>query len=107
MADPVVTKIGGGSRFSADMPGAYDYNSAGFDDFLSRSIGTAQVGTYTLGNMSGGSGSNAINFDQASVSGSMGDTITVGKIIIDGVNGRISVMDDAGNEVVRLGELDG
>ena len=37
---------------------------------------------------------------------SLGDAIKVGNISIDGRNGRISVFDDAGNEVVRIGDID-
>ena len=84
------------------MANEYSYQDSGFDNFLSRSIdNTAQDNLDSQGPIS-----NSIRYDSQQVSGSLGDTFRVGKITIDGVAGRISVMDDQGKEVVRLGRID-
>ncbi len=69
----------------------YDYTSAGFDNFLTRSIDE-------------GSTSRAGAFDRSAVSGFLGDTLRIGKIQIDGANGRIVVVDASTNRIV-LGQL--
>lgn len=82
---------------------SYDYTDAGLDAFLSRSVDSvSQVNLDSSGPVS-----NSQAYDRTQVSGSLGDTIRVGKIQLDGVAGRISVFDDSNNEVVRIGELDG
>jgi hypothetical protein len=81
----------------------YDYTTSGFDGFLSRSVGSPQQDNLSTGGVQ----SNQIAYDRMQVSGALGDSIQVGKIRIDGVKGRISVSDDNGNEVIRIGELDG
>ncbi len=83
-------------------PATYDYNVAGFDGFLSRSIDS----NYQTNLNAAGPQSTAMAFDRSQPSGSIGGTFRVGKISIDGVKGRISIYDDAGNEVGRIGELD-
>lgn len=85
----------------------YNYESAGFDAFMDRSIDQSGGGN------SGGTldtqvyQSRETNYDAGGSSGSMGDSVQIGNIKLDGVKGRISVYDDNGNEVLRLGELDG
>ena len=85
------------------MSNDYDYIQAGFDGFLSRSIDD-----FTQVNLSSpGPQTTSIRYDSAQVTGPVGDTYRVGKIFFDGAKGRISIYDDNGNEVVRIGELDG
>lgn len=80
----------------------YSYLDAGFDGFLSRSIDDlTQVNLDSQGPQT-----TQIRYDSAGVSGSLGNTLQIGKIRIDGVKGRISVFDDGGNENIRIGELD-
>lgn len=74
----------------------YDYLAAGFNPFMSRSIDAAAA-------IAVPSGVREINYDQQQVSGSLGSTLRVGNISIDGVTGRISIYDDNTNEVVRIG----
>lgn len=82
---------------------SYDYIDAGFDAFLSRSVDSiSQVNLDSTGPVS-----TAQAYDRGQATGSLGDSIKVGKIQLNGVTGRISVFDDNGNEVVRIGELDG
>jgi hypothetical protein len=81
----------------------YDYSAAGFDAFMDRSIDAS--GTSGLDNEV--YQTRETNYDAGGSSGSLGDSLRVGNIKLDGVNGRISVYDDQGNEVVRIGELDG
>ena len=83
------------------MNDKYDYEASGFDGFLSRSIDDlSQVNLDAAGPQS-----TAIRYDSAQVSGMLGDTIRVGSILINGVEGRISIY-DGDTEVVRIGELD-
>lgn len=80
----------------------YNYTSAGFDGFLSRSIDkTPQVNLSDQGPVS-----TAIRYDSAQVSGMLGNVLQIGSINLDGVKGRISIFDSNGNETVRIGELD-
>lgn len=79
----------------------YNYTSAGFDAFLSRSIDN--VSQINLD--SGGYQSQQVRYDHSQISGMLGDKLTVGNIILDGTIGRISIVDNA-LEVVRIGKLD-
>lgn len=80
----------------------YDYNDAGFDGFLSRSIDNlTQINLDSQGPVS-----TQMKFDSAQVSGMVGDSLKVGNIVIDGVTGRISIF-DGNEETVRIGKLDG
>lgn len=80
----------------------YDYTAAGLDGFLSRSIDNLAQATLD----SPGPVSTAVAYDRAQVTGPLGNVLQVGNISLDGINGRISLFDSAGNEVVRIGELD-
>ncbi len=79
----------------------YDYITSGFDSFLCRSVDETPQQTLN----SQGPVSTQIRYDAAQVSGALGDVLSVGKIKIDGVKGRISVFDNSGNENTRIGEL--
>jgi len=77
-----------------------NYEDIGFNKFLERSIGQ--------GDTSGGqvsSGGSDINFDNAQMSGSLGDSIQVGgsNIRIDGANKRI-IVSDGENDRIIIGE---
>lgn len=84
----------------------YDYISAGFSPFLTRSIddvgGLNLDGSTDIANVS----TREINYDQSQMTGSYGSIAQFGNVQIDGVKGRVSIYDDNGNEVLRLGELD-
>lgn len=85
-----------------DDYGVYDYSTAGFDSFLDRSIDSN--GGYTLDSQPTAR-SREMNFDQGKVSGSLGDSLRIGKIQLDGINGRISIYDGNGDENTRIGDL--
>jgi hypothetical protein len=82
----------------------YDYTAAGFDKFFVRgssndvSAGSADAGMAPQ--------TTAIPFDRGQQSGSFGNIVRFGNVQIDGVKGRISIYDDNGREVARIGELD-
>lgn len=79
--------------------GDYNYQSAGFDGFLSRSIDDlAQV---TLD--SPGPQTTAIPFDRGQQSGSLGNIIMIGNIKLDGSAGRITISDGS-NDFFLAGE---
>lgn len=73
---------------------SYSYADAGFDQYLSRSIDGPQTTALQ------------VNFDQNQISGSLGDTLRVGNIFVDGKNGAIVIYDDQGVPVAIFGELD-
>lgn len=89
--------------------GNYDYLSAGFGPFLTRSID--DIGEVNLDNAtdmaSVRGGSRELNYDQTQTTGSLGSIVQVGSIQIDGVKGRITIYDDDGNEAVWIGDIDG
>lgn len=84
----------------------YNYQNAGFDAFMSRSIDITGNGT-TLANFIPTYNPFATNLNQTQVTGSLGNIMQVGNISINGVTGRIELTDSNNNVVIRLGELDG
>lgn len=74
----------------------YSYTEAGFDEYLSRSIDGPQTAAPAL----------QVNFDANQISGSLGDTLRIGSIYLDGKNGSIVIYDDQGVPVAIFGELD-
>lgn len=74
----------------------YDYNSAGFDNFLSRSIDNLNQTNLD----SQGPISTQFRFDSAQISGALGDRFTIGNILFDGSEKRITMTDGSG--VTRL-----
>jgi hypothetical protein len=116
----------GGSAANQD----YDYQSgAGMDNFMSRSIDevswqtTLGANYNTLSSLPIGlmqTTATPTNFDATQTSGSLGGTISVGggsnsgsgggsagNIVIDGINGAISILDQNGNTVGIIGNLNG
>lgn len=87
-----------------------DYSSVGYNSFLSKSIDVqgqmkpdpTQVTLNTPQQYS----NNAINYDFSQTSGSLGDIISIGSIRLDGSSGKISFIDEFGNEALILGNLD-
>lgn len=89
-----------------DTSSIFDYGNVGFDAFLSRSIDLSGLGYYpTLNTIPAINTGMQVNYDQNQISGALGDSLRIGNIAIDGANGRISIYDDGGNEIVRLGAL--
>lgn len=82
----------------------YTYLDAGFNRFFARSIDSNPANGNLL-SMSNGAGSNMLNFDQMRTSGSLGDKIQVGGVIIDGTNRRIAIIDESGQEVGWIGKI--
>lgn len=81
----------------------YDYTLAGFDAFLDRSIDGNDA--YTLDDRPN-IANQQINYDQSQVSGKLGSTLQIAdSITIDGIKRRISITDENGIEVTRLGKL--
>lgn len=77
----------------------YNYETAGFDGFLSRSID--QLAQVTLD--SPGPQTTAIPFDRGQQSGSLGNSIMIGSIQLDGAGGRI-LINDGNNDFLIMGE---
>lgn len=80
-------------------PREYSYLDSGFDGFLSRSID--DVSQVNLDSQ--GPSSNAMRFDQAQVSGALGDTLRIGKINLNGAAGNITA-NDGDNDFFILGD---
>jgi len=81
----------------------YTYRDAGFNRFFRRSIGSNPDAVNLKSVMRGAS--QQLNFDNAQISGSLGDVLKVGRITIDGKQGRQSIFDERSNEILRLGDL--
>lgn len=114
-------QLQGGNASSND----YDYQSgAGIDNFMSRSIdevswqsslGSSYSSLSELPIGLSPTTATPTNFDATQVSGSLGGGVSMGgnsssaggsgNVVIDGSNGRISVFDKSGNEVIRMGDL--
>ena len=75
----------------------YNYITAGFDKFLSRSID--DLYQENLGSV--GPQTTAIRYDSAQISGRLGDTLQVGNIRINKTNITIS---DGGTDFLLMGE---
>lgn len=82
----------------------HTYRSVGFNRFFRRSL-NSNPDAVNLKSISGGGTSRQLNFDDAQVSGSLGDILRIGRINLDGKLGRQSIMDERNNEVLRLGDL--
>lgn len=83
-------------------PAAYSYSDAGFNGFFRRTL-TSNPSSQVLASRGN---SREMNFDDMQTSGRLGDKIIVGNIVIDGKKGAISVNDDGGTEVIRIGYTD-
>lgn len=81
----------------------YDYTSSGFNGFLSRRI--RRPDAVTLTGLSNDTPRREIDFDKTTTSGALGDVISVTGIKIDGPNRRISIEDELGTEVGRIGRI--
>lgn len=89
-----------------NKPISLSYRDAGFNKFFTRSINSSNT-TDTLQQISNTAGNKSLNFDQYSTSGSLGDKLQIGKILLDGSNARIDLQGvDTQDVVIRLGELD-
>lgn len=85
---------------------SYTYKEAGFSAFLRRSIDMPSQPATTLMQYSRNAQQNtrSINFDNAPVSGNLSGITRVGdKLLLDGIIGRISILDDSKEEVGRIG----
>ena len=71
----------------------YTYEQAGFNAFMLRSL-KSNPGARTLaGGVSRGSSNLA--FDRLQAEGMLGDKIQVGRLVLDGLAGRVVVLDEA------------
>lgn len=85
-------------------PREFDYLSAGFDQYLTRSIDG--LIPFTLGNAEPRPNMQQIAFDRMQSTGSLGDKVMVGRFIrLDGTLGRIAIFDEQDNEIGRIGDL--
>lgn len=78
----------------------YDYSSSGLDNFLSRGLDDVAMANLD----SQGPVSRQIAYDRTQVTGSLGDKAVIGRIVLDGVEGSITVLSQDGNSAnVYLG----
>lgn len=91
-----------------NKPTSLSYIDSGFNRFFSRSIGS-DSSTHNLHTVSQVAGSKDLNFDQYSVSGSVGDKFTIGNakngIILNGPDVKIEMVSE-GSTVGVMGRLD-
>ena len=74
----------------------YNYESSGFSPFLTRPLGSERG----IRNAS----IRQVNFDQNQITGSLGDSLQIGNILINGAEGNITVSDGE-NVRVLIGYL--
>lgn len=77
----------------------YTYESAGLDGFLSRSIDNLSQVTLD----SPGPVTTSMAYDRSQVTGSLGDTLQLGKINFNGSAGNI-IINDGTNDFLIMGE---
>jgi hypothetical protein len=77
-----------------------DYSSAGFNDFLVRSIDSAPSANLS---QLPPNPNRELNYDSQAVRGSLGDTLQVGLVDIKGRDGVIEVKDSSGDMAIRIG----
>lgn len=82
----------------------YSYIDAGFSPFLIRSIDDS--GQTNLGQVEAIQVNRELNYDQSPTTGQLGAITRIGNIVLDGVKGRITILDDNQNEVVWIGDID-
>ena len=75
-----------------------NYKDLGFSRFLEKRI-SSQISESPNATFS------ELNFDQVQTTGSFGDILQIGAILIDGQARRIVVKDANGNDAVIIGEL--
>ena len=73
----------------------YTYENAGFNGFLIRSR-KSNGGAVTVADRltNGSNGNSSIPFDRVQIEGALGDKVTVGRLVLNGVDGRIEVLDE-------------
>lgn len=86
------------------MQPKYDYTQAGFNGFLSRSKKANPLAMSLGDGASQGSGG-TINLDRQQIGGSLGNILPLGRIILDGVTGRIRIQDEHQVDTTWLGNL--
>lgn len=95
----------------------YDYTSSGIDNFLGRAIDQVSwqttldavlnmPGNETLTTLPPSPPTNTMNMENQAISGSQGNTFTVGNININGSAGNI-ILSDGTNNTVAIGALPG
>jgi len=82
----------------------YDYTTAGFNGFLSRSTKSNPL-AMTLNDQTGQGSGSTINLDRVQINGALGNLLSLGRITIDGINGRIVVSDENDVQTAWLGNL--
>lgn len=75
----------------------YTYQDAGFNGFLSRSLKSNPIANNVSQGIATGSGK-PVNVDLQAMFGALGNIIDLGKLVLDGVEGKIRVREEAGGE---------
>lgn len=83
----------------------YDYTTAGFNGFLTRSIGGGQPLTLTEADQQAAT-TRSISFDRSQITGALGDTLQIGQISLNGAEENI-ILSDGDNNRLLLGRQDG
>lgn len=81
----------------------YTYENAGFNGLMSRSLKSNAFAT-GVQSASASSGT-TLNLDRQQIASSLGNSLTLGRIVLDGVNGRVKIIDENGVETAWFGNL--
>lgn len=76
----------------------YNYETAGLDGFLSRSVDSLSQGNLDAT----GPQSTAMSYDRSQVTGSIGNTFSVGNILFNGIDGTITIRDENSNAAIII-----
>lgn len=82
----------------------YTYADAGFNGFLLRSRKSNPMANNVSDSISTGTGS-PISFDRIQAQGALGGKLTLGRLVLDGIAGRIVTQDQTGTDTGWIGDL--
>ena len=83
----------------------YNYSNAGFNNFLVRSMKSNPVAANIASGIAVGSGK-PMNVDLQAMFGALGNKIEMGRLVLDGVNGRVIPLDENGEETGWIGNIE-
>ena len=82
----------------------YTYEDAGFNGFLSRSLKANPLAQTVNQGIALGSGT-PLNVDMQQLFGALGNKVKIGRIMLNGIDGRIEMSDENGVDTSWYGDL--
>lgn len=85
-------------------PAPYSYSDAGYNGFFRRTL-ISNPNNNVLGDTRSSGGNRNLNFDDMQTSGALGDKLKVGRVVLNGKEGRIEIEDEQGKTVGLIGNI--